>query len=72
MDQTATFTDDSAGFMPSGSIMKWYGNDGDDIMWGRQSMNGSASGIYGGNGDDSIYGSYDYNNHNQVLAGEGG
>ena len=54
------------------AIRTSYGNEGDDIMWGRIGMNGSASGIYGGNGDDTIYGSYNYRNHNQVLAGEGG
>ena len=72
VDQAATFTGDVAGFMPAGATMKWYGNEGDDIMWGRMGMNGSASGIYGGNGDDSIYGSYVTRNHEQVLAGEGG
>ena len=67
----ATFTD-KAGLMTGASTYKWFGNDGDDIMFGRYQMQGAESSIYGGNGNDKIYGSYDPMNHTQLLAGEGG
>ena len=67
----STFAD-TAGMMTGTSTQKWFGNDGDDIMWGRNQMQGAESAIYGGNGNDKIYGSYDPMSHTQILAGEGG
>ena len=49
----------TAGMVTGAATTKWFGNDGDDTIWGRIQMQGAESSIYGGNGNDKIYGSYD-------------
>ena len=40
LDGTVNVNSFGAGFMPSSGTQIWYGNEGNDIIWGRKSPNG--------------------------------
>ena len=72
-NEDGTLNQDSLGAEYGNSAVtrsQWFGNEGDDIMFGRKRPQMEMQ-FFGGAGDDTLYGSY-RPNKNQVLAGEGG
>ena len=52
----------------SQTLDKWYGDEGDDIIFGGSKTNESY--LFGGSGDDKLYGPHDPQGQSFLLGGE--